>query len=55
MITHIKFQVELVLKQVVDIPALAEPLGTGFIRLQPEPVVVCFFIVLDILKYEEYN
>lgn len=48
--THVKFYVELVLQEILNMPALAEPSGTFFIRFKPEPVVIRFFIVFDILQ-----
>jgi hypothetical protein len=47
--THVKLHIELVFEQVVDEPAFTEPFGALFVRLEAEPIVVSFFVVLNVL------
>jgi hypothetical protein len=34
----------------MNIPALSEPPSSVFIRLQPKPVIIRTFIILDVLR-----
>ena len=47
--THVKLDVELVLEEVVHVPALAEPPGAVLVGLQPEPVVVRVLVLAHVL------
>lgn len=53
MVTHIELDVELVFDHLVNVPALAEPLGSVFVRLQTEPVVVVLLVLFDVLFREK--
>ncbi len=44
---HIELHVELVLLEIVDMPALAEPPRPLLVRLEPEPVRVRLLVALD--------
>ena len=46
---HVELDGELVLEQLVHVPALAEPLGAVAVGLESEPVVVGRLVVLDVL------
>lgn len=51
--TYVKLHIEFVLEQVVNVPTLAEPLGTLLVRFQPEPIRIGRFVVLHILSKEK--
>jgi len=46
---NVELHVELVLQQVVHVPALSEPLGALLVGLQSEPVAAGLFVVLHVL------
>ena len=48
----VEFNVELVLLKVDDVPALAEPAGPLFVRLQPKPIVNKFIQICTLRKTE---
>lgn len=48
---YIECHVELVFQQIVDVPALSEPLCALLVGLQTEPVHVRGLIILHILEY----
>ena len=50
--THIKLDVELILQEVVDVPALAKPPGAVLVGLQPKPVVVRVLVLAHVLVTE---
>lgn len=53
--TYVKLNVKLIFEKIVNEPALAEPPGPFLIRFQPKPIIVCCFIVLNILKDKRAN
>lgn len=48
-ITHVKLKVKLILQEVMNKPAFAEPSGPGFVRLETEPVIISRLVVLYVL------
>lgn len=50
--THVKFNVEFIFQEIVNVPTLAKPLGSFFVRFQSEPIRVGGFVILNILKRE---
>lgn len=47
---NVELHVELVLEQIVHVPALAEPLGALLVGLQAEPVAAGLLVVLHVLE-----
>ncbi len=47
--TYIKFHIELIFQQVLNVPAFSKPPGAFFIRFESEPVIILVLVRLDIL------
>lgn len=51
--SYVKFNVKLVLEEVMDVPAFPEPFSALFVGFEAEPIVVCLFVVLNVLKFRK--